>query len=141
MFTIINIIGACRDEVAIHHEEACKLRQRRLLIRFCQDVLSGQNKEICTIIDAYDFSMLNVGEMKLTRDTFVASFKSVCEELFRLRPPRISFIIVVFAYALELHEHHQGIAWYEPDLLILSLTDVLISNGFEVYISNRCTLL
>jgi len=88
---------------------------------------------MCTIIDLYDFSMLNIGEMKLTRDTFVTSFKSVCEELLRLRLPRTSFIIVVFAYALELHQHHQGIAWYEPDLLILSLIDLLIANGFEAY--------
>ena len=141
MFTIINIISDCCGGVVKHHEKAYKLRQRRLLIRFCQSVLDGQNKEICTIIDGHDFSSLNIGEMKLTRDTFGDSFKRVCEELFRLRPPHTSYIIVLFAYALELHEYHRGIAWYESDLLILSLTDVLIANGFEAYLSNRCTLL
>ena len=141
MFAVINILDACCNKVIKYREEACKSGQRRLLIRFCQDVLNGRNREMCTIIDAHDFSSLNVGDMKLTRDTFVSSFKSVCEELFRLRPPHTSYMVVVFAYALELHEYHRHVAWYEPDLLILSLVDVLIANGFEAYIPNSCTLL
>ena len=87
MFAVITILDACCSKVVKYHEEAYKSGQRRLLIRFCQDVLKGRNREMCAIIDAHDFSSLNVGEMNLTRDTFVTGFKSVCEELFRIRPP------------------------------------------------------
>ena len=104
-------------------------------------VKTCRNREMCAIIDTHDFSSLNVGEMNLTRDTFVTSFKSVCEELFRIRPPHASYTVVVLAYALELHEYHRHVAWYDSDLLILSLVGVLIANGFEAYLPNRCTLL
>ena len=141
MFTVINIIDSYRREVVKRYEEFCKLRQRRLVIRFCRSVLNGQNKQICAVIDEHDFSPLDVGVMKLTRDTFKDSFKRVCEELFRMRPAHISYIIVVFAYALKLDEYHRCKAWYETDILICSLADVLIANGFEAYTPNLCTLL
>ena len=141
MFTVVNIIDSYRGEAVKWYEAACKLWQRRLVIRFCRSVLSGENKQICRIIDEHDFSALNVGVMKLTRDTFEDSFKRVCKDLFSMRPAHTSYIIVVFAYALKLDEYHRCKAWYETDILICSLTDVLIANGFEAYTSNLCTLL
>ena len=139
MFTIINIISDCCGSVVKHHEKACELRYRQRAIGFCRYVLNGQNRQICEVVGAHDFSSLNIGEMKLTKDTFVGSFKSVCEELFKLRPAHTSYIIVVFAYAMKLDEYHllHSTDWYETDLLTCSLVDVLIANGFEFYIPNK----
>ena len=141
MFTIINVIDSCRGKVVEQYEAARKLRQRRLVIRFCQSVLNGKDKQICRIISAHDFSPLNVGVLNLSKDTFKDSFTSVCAELFSTRPAHASYIIVVFADALKLDEYHRSKAWYETDILVYSLTDVLIANGFEVYTSSMCTLL
>ena len=124
-----------------HREEKRKSRHRQHVIRFCRGVLNGQNKQISTIVDDHDFSPLDLSVMKLTKDTFEDSFKSVCEELFRIRSVRASYVIVIFAYALKLDKHHRCKAWYETDILICSLADVLIANGFEAYTTNLCTLL
>ena len=120
---------ACGNNLIKYHEEACKSRRRRMLTQFCQDVLVGRNIDICAVINSCNFSLLNIGEMNLTRDTFIPGFESVCEELFILRSPQPSYIIAVLAYALELHEYHRDMAWYDSNLLILPLTDVLITNG------------
>ena len=135
MFAIINIISSCHRRIEIG--------RRQQTLRFCQSVLNRENKQICDVIEEHNFSPLNVAGLKLTKDTFDDSFKSVCEELFKLRPVHTSYIIVVFAYAMKLDEYHllHSKPWYETDLLTCSLADVLIANGFEVSMRNRCILL
>ena len=143
MFTIINIIDSCRREVVKQRKVARELQHQQRAIEFCQSVLNGRNKQMRDVIDAQDFSPLNIAEMQLTRDTFEDSFKHVCEELFKIRPVNISYIISIFVYALKLDEYYllHSITWYETDLLTCALADVLIEHEFEVSMRNRCTLL
>ena len=143
MFTIINIIDSCRREVVKQREVARKLQYQQRAIGFCQSVLNGRNKQMRDVIDAQDFSPLNIAEMQLTRNTFEDSFKHVCEELFKIRPVNISYIIAIFVYALKLDEYHllHSRTWYETELLTRSLVDVLIAYGFEFYIPDIAGML
>ena len=102
-----------------------KFQRRQRVIVFCQSILNRQNKQICDVVDDQDFSSFNVGEIHLAKDTFEQSFKSVCNELFKMQPANTSYIIAIFAYAMKLNEYHllHSKAWYESDFL----TDVLIS--------------
>ena len=138
MFTVIDVISSCRRGI----ETARDLRHRQRTIGFCHSILNGQNKQICDVIEEYNFSPLNVAGLELTKDTF-DDFKHVCKELFKIRPVRISYIIPIFVYALKLDEYHllHSKAWYGTDLSVCSLVDVLIENGVEVSIRSRCTLL
>ena len=139
MSTVINVISDHRQRI----ETGRDLDRRQRTIGFCYSVLNGQNKQICDVIEEHNFSPLDIGGLKLTKETFDISFKHVCKELFRIRPVRISYIIPIFAYAMKLNEFHllHCKDWYESDLLVCSLTDVLIENGIEVTIRSKCTLL
>ena len=80
MFTVINIIDSFRRTVVECCEVVHKFQRRQRVIVFCQSILNRQNKQICDVVDAQDFSSFNVGEIHLAKDTFEQSFKSVCNE-------------------------------------------------------------
>ena len=142
MFTAINV--RYRKEDVQQYETV----HRRDIIRFCRGVLTRQNDRICGIINEHDLALspLDIARMNLTKETFGDSFRGVCEELFKMRRPRTAYIIAILAYALKLDEYHllHSKAWYRTDLLIHSLADVLVDNGFDpdiLTVPNRCTLL
>ena len=132
MFTVINIIDSFQRTVVEWCEVVHKFQRRQRVIVFCQSILNRQNKQICDVVDDQDFSSFNVGEIHLAKDTFEQSFKSVCNELFKMQPANTSYIIAIFAYAMKLNEYHllHSKAWYESKLLTCSLVDVLIAYGF-----------
>ena len=117
------------------------MNRRQRIVDYCCSVLDGRNRQICGIIEERNFSVLNIGGMELTKETFDASFKHVCKELFRIRPVSVSYIIPIFGYALQLDEFFHGKDWYCTDLLVCAITDVLIENGFDVTPQSRCILL
>ena len=139
MFAVVSVISSYHRRV----ETLRDLRRRKHTIAFCQNVLNGENKQICAVVEEHNFSRLNVAGLNLTEDTFAVSFKHVCDELFRNRPVRITYIIPIFGFALQLDEYHlvHSEAWYRTHLLICALADVLIEHEFEVSMRNRCTLL
>ena len=116
--------------------------RRESINQFCRTVLDGENKQICDIINEYDFSSLDIAAMNFTNETFEDSFKTVCQELFKLRRPHSAYIIAILAYALKLNEYHlMYCSWYRTDILTNTLVEVLMVNGFAPYTINRCTLL
>ena len=116
--------------------------RRESVSQFCQGVLAGENRQICDIINEYDFSSLDIAAMNFTNETFEDSFKTVCQELFKLRRPHSVYIIAILAYALKLDEYHlMHCSWYHTDILTNSLVEVLVANGFGSYTMIRCTLL
>ena len=127
------IIDSFRRTIVECCEVVHKFQHRQRVIVFCQSILNRQNKQMCDIANDQDFSSFNVGEIHLTKDTFEESFKSVCDELFKMRSANTSYILAIFAYAMKLNEYHilHSKAWYESDLLTCSLADVLIAYGFE----------
>ena len=112
------------------------MRQRQRTIGFCHSVLNGQNKQICDVIEEHNFSPLNIARLELTKETIVSSAHVRNYLTFDLFASR------TFAYALKLDEYHilHSKEWYGTDLLVCSLTDVLIENGFGVTIQSKCEI-
>ena len=132
MLTLMTVIDTYRKP---------STNRRQRTINFCRGVLNGRNRQICSVIEEQNFSKLNIGGMELTKETFDASFKHVCKELFRIRPVSVSYIIPIFGYALQLDDFLYGKDWYYTDLLVWAITDVLIENGFDVTTRSKCILL
>ena len=132
MLTVILMIDNFRRSIVNFYEVLHKFQRRQRVIRFCHHILNRKNKTICDVIKEQDCSPLNVGQMHLTEGTFEDSFKSVCNGLFKMRPVHPSYLIAVFAFAMELNEYHllHSKTWYETDLLTGLLADVLIAYGF-----------
>ena len=132
MLTVILIIDNFRRSIVNCYEVLHKFQRRQRVIRFCQHILNRKNKTICDVIKEQDCSLLNVGQMHLTKGTFEDSFKSVCDGLFKMRTARPSYLIAVFAFAMKLNEYHllHSKTWYKTDLLTCLLADVLIAYGF-----------
>ena len=104
-------------------------------MQFCRSVLIDQDEAICRIIDEYDLSSLV--QIDVAEETFEDTLKRVCVELFTMRSVRISYITAIFVYASKLNEYHlvHSKAWYQTDLLMYSLVDILEEKAF-----NPCTL-
>ena len=107
-------------------------KSNRLRCKFSLSILHGKRDANRLVTDDQDFSSFNVGEIHLRKDTFEEGFKSVCDELFKMRSANTSYILAIFAYAMKLNEYHilHSKAWHESDLLTCSLADVLIAYGF-----------
>ena len=113
-----------------------KNRQHREEIgQFCCDFLKGNNKHLHNVIDNYRhlLAQINIQQMNLTQETFTRSFKSVCRELFNVRPTHNDYVIPLLGFALRLNEYHLSYycSWYHVDMLIDSLADVLEDINFQ----------
>ena len=135
MFTIISVIGRFFESIGESDHRRPLRGHREQIMQFCRSVLIDQDEAICRIIDEYDLSSLV--QIDVAEETFEDTFKRVCVELFKIRSVRISYITAIFAYASKLNEYHlvHSKAWYQTDLLMYSLVDIL-----EEKAVNPCTL-
>ena len=135
MFTIISVIGRFFESIGEPDHRRRLRDHREQIMQFCRGVLIDGDEGICRIIDDYDLSSLV--QINVVEETFEDTFRRVCVELFTIRSVRISYITAIFAYASKLNEYHlvHSKAWYQTDLLIYSLVDILEEKAF-----NPCTL-
>ena len=79
-----------------------KQQQREEIEKFCRDFLNGNNKHLHNVIDNYRhlLAQINIQQMNLTQETFARSFKSICRELFNVRPTHNGYVIPVLGFAL-----------------------------------------
>ena len=117
MFTIISVIGCFFEGIGRYRREQ--------IIQLCRNVLTDQDEVLCKIINEYDFS--SIIKINVTEETFEGTFRRVCEEVFKIRSVRKAYITALFAYASKLNDYHlvHSKTWYQTDLLIYSLVDIL----------------
>ncbi len=127
MFTIISVIGCFFEGIGRYRREQ--------IIQLCRNVLTDQDEVLCKIINEYDFS--SIIKINVTEETFEGTFRRVCEEVFKIRSVRKAYITALFAYASKLNDYHlvHSKTWYQTDLLIYSLVDIL-----ETKTIDPCTL-
>ena len=132
MFTIISVIGRFFESIDESHHRRYRREQ---ITQFCRGVLIDGDEGICRIIDDYDLSSLV--QINVVEETFEDTFRRVCVELFKIRSVGTSYITAIFVYASKLNEYHlvHSKAWYQTDLLMYSLVDILEEKAF-----NPCTL-
>ena len=135
MFTITSVIGRFFESVDESHHRRRHRDRREQITQFCRGVLIDGDEGICRIIDDYDLSSLV--QINVVEETFEDTFRRVCVELFKIRSVGTSYITAIFVYASKLNEYHlvHSKAWYQTDLLMYSLVDILEEKAF-----NPCTL-
>ena len=141
MFTIVSVIGRFVESIGETNRRRRRLR-REQIIRLCRSVLTEKDELLCKIINEYDFS--SIIKIDVTEETFEDTFRRVCEEVFKIRSVRKTYITVMFAYAIKLNEYHlvHSKTWYQTDLLIYSLVDILEAKTFDsCTLTNRYLLL
>ena len=110
-------------------------QHREDIDQFCRDFLKGSNKHLHDVIDNYKplLAQIDIQHMDITQETFDQSFKSICRQLFNIRPTGESYIIALLGFALKLHEYHLSYhcSWYHVDILIMSLADILEDINFK----------
>ena len=146
MFTIVSVIGRFVESIGETNRRRRRRRRRRLrreqIIQLCRSVLTGKDEVLCKIINEYDFS--SIIKIDVTEETFEDTFRRVCEEVFKIRAVRKAYITAMFAYATKLNEYHlvHSKTWYQTDLLIYSLVDILEAKTFDpCMLTNRYLLL
>ena len=125
MFTIVSVIGRFVESIGETNRRRRRRLRREQIIRLCRSVLTEKDEVLCKIINEYDFS--SIIKIDVTEETFEDTFRRVCEEVFKIRSVRKTYITVMFAYAIKLNEYHlvHSKTWYQTDLLIYSLVDIL----------------
>ena len=110
-------------------------QHRKEIEQFCHDFLKGGNKHLHNVIDKYRhlLAQIDIQQMCIAQETFDRSFKSICRQLFNIRPADKSYIISLLGFVLKLHEYHLAYhcSWYHVHILIDSLTDVLADINFQ----------
>ena len=97
MFTIIGFIAT----------SCFKNRRNQSVEEFCINVINGENKQLCRIIYAFDFSFTLLDDKQLFSSPYHLenSLKRICAELFKQRPAKDGYIIAILGYAMKLHEY------------------------------------
>ena len=110
-------------------------QHREEIMEFCRNFINGNNKHLHGVIDNYRylFSQIDIKQLNLTRETFDITFKNICKILFNTRSAGSSYIIALLGFALTLNEYYLSYYcyWYDVDMLIDSLTDVLEDINFQ----------
>ena len=110
------------------------MNRRSEIEQFCRDFLRGDITYLNNIISQYSATLSQIDLEKLNisnKDTLEAVLKSICEKLFTLRPVQDNYIVAVLGFAMEVHMYHRACSWYNTDLLVASLTNVLVSIDFR----------
>ena len=110
-------------------------QHREEIMEFCRNFINGDNKHLQDVIDNYRhlFSQIDIKQINLTQETFDITFKNICKILFNTRSAGSSYIIALLGFALTLNEYYLSYYcyWYDVDMLIDSLTDVLEDINFQ----------
>ena len=108
---------------------------RKEIEQFVRDFLKGNNKHLHDVIDNYRhlLSQINIQQMAITQETFNSSFKSISNILFNTRPADENYIIPLLGFALQMHEYHviYCSAWYNDDMIINTVADILAGINFQ----------
>ena len=85
------------------------------------------------IIDIYRdrYESIDTVGMFTGKDSFCENFSAVCRTLLRLKGDGRSYVIAILGFALHVHTSCQTSDWYELDLMVESLKDILTCISFD----------
>ena len=103
-----------------------KQQQRDEVEQFCQEFLMGNNKHLHNVINNYRhlLAQIDIKQLQLTKDTLDRSFQTICREVFTHRVGS-GYIIAVLAFSEAIHNCHYASQWYNINILMNSLVNVL----------------
>ena len=85
------------------------------------------------IIDNYRgrYESIDTVAMFTDRDSFCENFPAICRTLVRLKGDGSSYVIAILGFALHVHTTCQDSNWYELDLMVETLIDILSCISFN----------
>ena len=109
------------------------MTRRSEIEEFCRQFLRGNIDYLNNIISQSKNILLQIDleKLNISKDTLDVVFKNICERLFTLRSIENAYIIAVLGFAMEIHIYHHASSWYSTDLLVASLTNVLVIIDFN----------
>ena len=101
--------------------------------QFCRDFLQGNSHhQLHEIVSIYrPRLMLDIHQMRFTENTFEDSFHRICTEIFIHRPVDNGYIIAILCFAVDINDQYHTSSWYNIDMLINSLINVLTEIGYD----------
>ena len=122
-------------------------QRRKEIEHFCIDFFQGNNKKLYTVVEdcKHMLTQIDIRCLTFTKYTFEKSFQRICKLLFIQRPATNAYIIAMLGFAVEVNEYLYDCLWYNIDILINSMTNVLEETDFNPKLltkpSNFCILL
>ena len=115
--------------------------------QFCRGfLLDGDYQHLHRIAFEYDekIALINI---EFTASNFSSTFQQICKNLFATRSVTTGYVLDVLAFAVNIDNRlkHSSSSWYSFDVMIVSLTNVLVDVNFipsqVVFAGSFCTLL
>ena len=76
-------------------------------------------------------AQLDIQKIQFTEDSFDSSFKGICSEVIIHRPVKNGYFIAILGFAKAVNDYHCTSSWFNIDILIHSLINVLEGIDFH----------
>ena len=99
---------------------------------FCKGFLlrHTEYKYLHVIIDNYRDKYQEIELNFFDKDSFTEQFPAICRTLLQLKGDGQSYIIALLGFAFHVHTTCQDTDWYEFDIMLKTLKDILICINF-----------
>ena len=93
----------------------------------------GNNKKLHAVVADYKHMLtkIDIKCLDFTKDTFESTFQKICKLLFIEKSVTDAYVIALLGFAVEVNEYHRHCIWYNIDVLINSMTNVLEETDFS----------
>ena len=102
---------------------------------FCEGFLlrRAEYGHLHAVIDSYRsrYELIDAANMFYNVESFNVQFPAVCRTLIELRGNGQSYVLALLGFALHTHTSCQDSEWYELDIMIERLIDVLTCINFK----------
>ena len=90
-------------------------------------------EHLYAIIDSYRdrYESIDTVGMFTGKDNFCENFPAVCRTLLRLKGDGRCYVIAILGFALHVHTSCQDADWYELDLMVETLENILTCISFD----------
>ena len=103
--------------------------------QFCRGFLSGNKRynHLYGILYEYGAAFESVGVRRMfhNRESFTDSFPAICATVLRSRGTDSAYVLSVLGYALHVTEQCEELQWYDAELMITLLVEILVAANFK----------
>lgn len=117
-----------------------------MMEQFCREFLLNHPdyRHVYDILDTYNdkFQQIDVASLFSDRETFIEVFPSICFTVAHARrfdQPTIAvgsgvsraYVLTILGFAVHVHRHCQNLEWYDIDIMLSVLVDILTHLNFN----------
>ena len=106
-----------------------------MMENFCRGFLLRHTdyEHLHVITDNYHdkYNSIDTTSMFYDKKSLTEKFPAICRTLLHLRGEGQSYILALLGFAFHVHTKLQDSEWYDMDILLRTLIDILICNNFN----------